>query len=175
MNTVDVLGLEHDQAIEVVKETPTRVMIVVCRRTQTRDELRKEEEEEAEGEEEEKEEMGEGVDGEKGEGEAEQLQEESRLTGSETTSLTAESDDEKQQSDILLAPPTNESGRFGSKDISRRFERQSWRERHAEERSRLKQRFEVNIQCHVYHVLETETLFENCTQIIMYLLTTMYI
>ena len=168
MNTVDVLGLEHDQAIDVVKETPTRVMIVVCRRTQTRDEQREEEEEEeeAEEEEEEKEEMGEGVDGEKkGEGEAEQLQEESRLTGSETTSLTAESDDEKQQSDILLAPPTNESGRFGSKDISRRFERQSWRERHAEERRRLKQRFEVHV--HVNH--ETDTLFDLSYHVYMYI------
>ena len=31
MNNIEVLGLEHDQAIEVVKETPAHVMIVVCR------------------------------------------------------------------------------------------------------------------------------------------------
>ena len=33
MNNTEVLGLEHDQAIEVVKETPASVMIVVCRQT----------------------------------------------------------------------------------------------------------------------------------------------
>ena len=32
MNSTEVLGLEHDQAIEVVKETPAKVMIVVARR-----------------------------------------------------------------------------------------------------------------------------------------------
>ena len=75
----------------------------------------------------------------------------------------AESDDEKQNNgessarEDLLAPPTEEGGGspsssggggggggFGAKDISRRFERQSWRERHAEERRRLKHRFEVS-------------------------------
>ena len=31
VNSTEVLGLEHDQAIEVVKETPANVMIVVAR------------------------------------------------------------------------------------------------------------------------------------------------
>ena len=65
-------------------------------------------------------------------------------------SLTAESDDEKLRDssapDTHLTPPTN--GGFGGRDISRRFERQSWRERHAEERRRLKHRFEVKINDH---------------------------
>ena len=71
-------------------------------------------------------------------------------------SVTVESDEEKHPDDSAhqdehLAPPTKDSsgsnkgerGGFGGKDISRRFERQSWRERHAEERRRLKHRFEV--------------------------------
>ena len=71
-----------------------------------------------------------------------------------TVSLTAELDDEKpngSSSDLLMTTPTKEDGEggrgFGGKDISRRFERQSWRERHAEERRRLKLRFEVHVQC----------------------------
>ena len=60
-------------------------------------------------------------------------------------------DEEGSAHEEPLAPPTDNgaespnggSGGFGGKDISRRFERQSWRERHAEERRRLKHRFEV--------------------------------
>ena len=35
VNSTEVLGLDHDQAIEVVKETPANVMIVVCRNIQS--------------------------------------------------------------------------------------------------------------------------------------------
>ena len=72
-----------------------------------------------------------------------------------TVSLTAELDDEKPNGsslDLLMTTPTKEDGEggrgFGGKDISRRFERQSWRERHAEERRRLKLRFEVHVHAH---------------------------
>lgn len=59
------------------------------------------------------------------------------------TSLAAESDDQDSHTPNIVASSASESGGFGGKDISRRFERQSWRERHAEERRRLKLRFEV--------------------------------
>ena len=62
---------------------------------------------------------------------------------SEVTSIAAESDDQDGHTPNVLASSASESGGFGGKDISRRFERQSWRERHAEERRRLKLRFEV--------------------------------
>lgn len=61
--------------------------------------------------------------------------------------MTAESEDDKHRNstpESLLAPPSGDQGGFGSKNFSRRFERQSWRERHAEERRRLKHRFEVS-------------------------------
>ena len=46
---MEVLGLEHDQAIEVVKETPASVMIVVCRQTSPDTREGEEEGEEEEG------------------------------------------------------------------------------------------------------------------------------
>ena len=54
VNDTALIGLEHDQAIEVVKETPASVMIVVCR--QIPGEVEKEGEREREREEEEEEE-----------------------------------------------------------------------------------------------------------------------
>lgn len=46
VNGTEVLGLEHDQAIEVVKETPASVMIVVARQLES---MSREGEEEEEG------------------------------------------------------------------------------------------------------------------------------
>ena len=62
---------------------------------------------------------------------------------------TSESEEDRHplltpsSSDTLQALPAIDFSNF-----ARRFERQSWRERHEEERRRLKQRFEVcQLQC----------------------------
>ena len=72
----------------------------------------------------------------------------SPAAGSETTTEfgapTSESEDDKQRNstpDSIPALPSIDLTGLG--DFTRRFERQSWRERHEEERRRLKQRFEV--------------------------------
>lgn len=67
--------------------------------------------------------------------------------GSETTdggahTPTSESGERRGSTpDSIQALPMIEFPGLG--DFTRRFERQSWRERHEEERRRLKQRFEV--------------------------------
>ena len=60
------------------------------------------------------------------------------------TTYTSDSDEDRPTvapPDTLQALPAIDFSNLG--DFARRFERQSWRERHEEERKRLKQRFEV--------------------------------
>ena len=52
--------------------------------------------------------------------------------------------------DTLQALPAIDFSNLG--DFARRFERQSWRVRHEEERKRLKQRFEVRRVCQKLHI-----------------------
>ena len=78
-------------------------------------------------------------------------------TESETTTegvqitYTSDSEEDRQPMltpDTLQALPAIDFSNLG--DFARRFERQSWRERHEEERRRLKQRFEVSfVHVHV--------------------------
>ena len=133
-----VRGSERDEALAIVQDTPTVVRLVVCRPAP--DETDEPALAELKGEE-------------------EVLEPKNGLTadlngingGPDITLASCnDSDDDRTPQDDGEDFGTFQSGRpslpaidYLVGDFTRRFERQSWRERHEEERTRLKQKFEV--------------------------------
>lgn len=65
-------------------------------------------------------------------------------TGGVHVVYTSDSEEDRQRPLLPPAPDTLQAlPAIDFSNFARRFERQSWRERHEEERRRLKQRFEV--------------------------------
>lgn len=130
-------GLQHTEAIAVVRDTPTVVRLVVCRPTNFSPSPRTS----PRGV------VAEGMDEEATAGNS--LDVASRCPDLMFT-LSNDSDEDHTSHGDGLSPyqgavhplPTID---YLVGDFTRRFERQSWRERHEEERRRLKQKFEVDL------------------------------
>ncbi len=112
-----LVGLSHSEAVDIVQDMPPSLTVVVSRP------------------------LGGGGVG-KGEGTG-TLEEGSDAVDSEASPL-AETDENHAPSGPAPQRPLPANIDFLLDDFSRRFERQSWRIRHEEERRRLKQKFEVS-------------------------------
>ena len=83
-------------------------------------------------------------------------------TESETTTEGVHSEEDRRPMltpDTLQALPAIDFSNLG--DFARRFERQSWRERHEEERRRLKERFEVSYTVCTICIASTKLCYLN--------------
>lgn len=136
-------GLQPAEAVAIVRDTPTVVRLVVCRPMTACASTMS------------------GLGGSAEEGAVLGGSDEASAVGNSlevadrypdfTLTLSNDSDDDHTPQDDNLAPYQGDVHPLPAidylvGDFTRRFERQSWRERHEEERRRLKQKFEVRYQ-----------------------------